>query len=659
MSDMEPISGPPPLSPTEVPSSTRPARASFWLLAAGLLAVLHLLWVGAYLAPAIMSPDANGYVVQARLIAEEGRTSFSTGSPVQYVGMHWLETEGGVFHSRYPAGLPLLFAAAWKIGGLNAALWINPLLASATVLLVFFLARRFASGAYALLAAAVVASVPVTNQHALDADAHVAAAFFLVGGVLALLRFGDTRATLAGLVAGGLLGAVPTVRYPEAIVGLAIGAWLLWRVRPIWRAWPAVLGALLPIGALCVHNTAAYGAFWRTGYSLTNEQTGFGLSYLAAHAIPYLQALGGQSIFLMFAFGAAGLAALLVDPRRRGEGGLFTGIAVPLVLVYMAYYFGGGGPGGAGGNMRFLIPTFPFFAVAGVWLLARVAEHLGAAGRAAVGVVAVLQLVVGLGSSVQTLASANTSLATAARARTVAEKEVPAGSVLIVDRQMAESLDATGRWKLVEESMVAGFGGPGGTGMGGPVFPGGAGFPGGPGGRGGALSPMPGGPGGSDPSMAGDDPSPMQRGKNRAQQERYAGLRPDERRVRVWADLKAWAGGRPVYWFARSLDAVDNALPDGADYRSIAEVDAPSMIGPGGGGGGQMPGMPGRGGKVGSGRGLAGAGSRGFMPPGGAGPMGGPGWVGGPGGTPDGRRSGNTSGAGAKLRVVRIVWPKS
>jgi 4-amino-4-deoxy-L-arabinose transferase-like glycosyltransferase len=273
-----------------------------------------------HLAPAIMSPDANGYVVQGRLIAEEGRTSFSTTSPVQFVGMHWLETDDGVFHSRYPAGLPLIFAGAWKLGGFWALLFVNPLLASATVLLVFFLGRRLMSAPFAILAAAVVALVPVANQHALDADAHVAATFFLVAGVLALLRFEQTRAPGVGVLAGVLLGAIPSIRYPEAIIGVAIGAWLFWRVRPVWRAWPAVIGAALPIAALLLHNAAAYGAFWRTGYALTNEQTGFGLGYFSSHVLPYLQGLGGQGLALMFAFGVAGLAGLVADPRRRAEG---------------------------------------------------------------------------------------------------------------------------------------------------------------------------------------------------------------------------------------------------------------------------------------------------------------------------------------------------
>ncbi len=609
-------------------------RARWILGAAVALAVGHLWWITAHLAPAIMSPDANGYVVQARLLAEEGRTSFATASPVQYVGIHWLETERGVFHSRYPAGLPVLFAAAWKIGGLGAVLYVNPLLASATVFLVFLLARRFVDGSLALLAAAVVAAVPVANLHALDADAHAAAACFLTGGVLALLRFRETRAVGTGLLAGALLGAVPAIRYPEAIVGVTIAGWLVWRVRPLAAAWPAVAGAALPIGALCLHNAAAYGAFWRTGYALTHEQTGFGLGYFRAHALPYLQALGGQGLALFFAFGVAGLAALAVDRTRRREGLLFAGIVVPLVLLYMAYYFGGG-PGGGAGNLRFLIPTFPFFAVAGVWLLAQVVVPLGVAGRAALAAVAAVQLFMTLGASIPLLASARNSLRAAAGARLVADREMPAGSVVIVDRLLAESLDAVGRWKLVEESFLAG-GGPG------PGF--GPGGPGGPGGR--FRPPGAGGPPG-EPGAADDAPSPQQRGKNRAQAERYVGLEPGARRARAWADIAAWAAGRPIFWYARSLDLLDRALPAGADYRSIAEVDAPTMIGPGGGGGGGPPGamMPG-----GPGRGPGGGN---FGPPG----MGqGPGGMPGRGGRPGLPGAGN--GGPAKLRVVQIELPK-
>jgi hypothetical protein len=254
------------------------------------------------------------------------------------------------------------------------------------------------------------------------------------------------------------------------------------------------------------------------------------------------------------------------------------------------------------------------------------------------------------------LVQTKTALTAAARARIVAEKEIPAGSVVIVEHQLAESLDAAGRWKLVEENLVAGGGmGPGGGGLGGPGM-----------GRGGFSPPMGGGPGGGEAGSGDEAPSPMQRGKNRVQQERYAGLRPDERRTRVWADVRAWAGDKPVFWLARSVDQVDYALPVGADFHRIAELDAPMMLGPGGGGGGPMAGgmgggPPGRGGRGGLGRGMAGGN---FGPPGmgGRGPGGDPGFGGGMGGAfgPSGGRAGIAGMAtGAKLRVLRLEFPKT
>jgi hypothetical protein len=595
-----------PLPPT--PRAWRPE------IAAGALALLTFAWLLLHFAPATAGPDTNGYVVQARLIATQGKTHLTVESPAQFVGMHWLETRDGVFRSRYPAGLPLLFAAAWKIGGLKAALLVNPLLASATVWLVFLLARRFAGGWPALLAAAVYATNATVQQHALDADAHVGAAFFLTAGVLALLRFADDLAPGRGLLAGVLLGMIPTVRYPESLAGVAVAAWLLWRVRPLPRVWPAVLGGALPIGALCVHNASAYGAFWRTGYALTNEQTGFGVGYFVAHWQSYLVALGGAGLGVFFGFGAAGLAGLVADARQRAAGVLLAGIVAPLVALYMAYYFGDGL-----GGLRFLIPIYPLLAVSAVWLLARVSDSLnsaaGQAGRAVLVVVAALQLLPAASASASMATRMRTTLRAAATARTTLGQHAPAGSVVIVDRQLGESLDATGRWRLVEENLASG--GPPGRGPGGgsPGPMGGMG-PGGFGGRRGGFDgpwpgAMPGGPmmgpgmrgppggpgpgGGRPPNFDPDQPNPQQPNKNRAQRARYDGLAPRERQARVWADIRALAGDKSIFWYVRSLEALDYILPNGADYESLAEIDAPMMMGPGGGGGRGPGGGPGAG----------------------------------------------------------------
>lgn len=562
------------MTTTSSNSERDPPRRRWAVPAAAALAAGYLCWILAHFAPAIMSPDANGYVVQARLLATAGRTFLRTESPAQYVGTHWLETTDGVFQSRYPAGLPLLAAAVWKLGGLPAALLVNPLLASGTILLTFFLARRFADDGSALLAAAVLATNATAQQHALDADAHTAAGFFLTAGLVALWHFADRPTWGRGLLAGLFLGTVPTVRYPEALAAVALGLWLLGRVRPLGRVVPAVVGAAIPVGALLIHNAAAYGAFWRTGYALTGEQTGFGWGYFTAHALSYLQNLGGEGLGLFFAFGVAGLAGLAADRRHRADGLLLAGIAVPMVLLYMAYYFDGGG-----GSLRFLIPTFPLFAAGAAWLLTRIRESLGGAGWAVWAAVAVVQLGAGGAAAAEAVARTGSSLHAAAQLRQRLEQVAPPGSIVIADHALAESLDATGEWRLVEGSLVTGnrWGGPGGGPMGRP----------GPGGRGG-----PRGPGGPRPGGAGQ-PSPEQAGKNRAQHARYDRVPDAERERRIWTDVRAWSGTRSIFWLARSLDEVESALPDGADCQSVGEMVAPALAAGGGGGRGPGGGPPG------------------------------------------------------------------
>ena len=67
-------------------------------------------------------------------------------------------------------------------------------------------------------------------------------------------------------------------------------------------------------------------------------------------------------------------------------------------------------------------------AVAGVWVLAQLAEPAGGPGSAAAIVVAALQLLLGIGSSVPVLAQTKNTLTAAARVHEVAEKEIPSGS---------------------------------------------------------------------------------------------------------------------------------------------------------------------------------------------------------------------------------------
>jgi hypothetical protein len=102
---------------------------------------------------------------------------------------------------------------------------------------------------------------------------------------------------------------------------------------------------------------------------------------------------------------------------------------------------------------------------------------------------------------------------------------------------------------------------------------------------------------------------------------------------------------------------VANALPQGADYESIAEIDAPTMMGPGGGGRGgpMMGGMggPARGGGM-AGPPMMGPGGGDFGP----GPQRGGRGIG-PRGGGLGQPGRLIEGPPAKLRLVRINFAKT
>jgi hypothetical protein len=421
------------------------------------------------------------------------------------------------------------------------------------------------------------------------------------------------------------------------------------------------LGAALPFGVLLLHNRAAYGAFWKTGYALTNEQTGFSWTYLAAHAFNYLRELGGQAGLLFFGLGIAGLAALATNRRWRAEGLLFAGIVLPVLALYMAYYWGGGGPGGGGGGggLRFLIPLVPFFALGGAYLVFKIVALEARARAIMVGVVALVQIATGLNGSAATLAMQRSATVAAAQLRADLEKLTPPGSVLIVDQRLADTLDYTGRWRLVDAGVLGGNFGPGVPGgmpgrrvlRGGPFGP--RAQPG--------LAPMrPGGaamvPAGDPDASAATRPNPMQHGKGKARRERYAGLAPEQRVGAVWDDVRAWAGARPLFWIGRAETAMEEFLPEGASVEKVGEVGQPLMLRIGGPGGGaaMMAGPPG-GPRMLPGAGPGFPGGPGFGPGGGRG--GSPGAMGGRAfdqgfgpGQPDG------GDAPAKMVVVRVKF---
>ncbi|HHI68795.1 MAG TPA: hypothetical protein ENJ97_05665, partial [Planctomycetes bacterium] len=425
----------------------------FFLLV--LLLAGHLAWVLSYFEPACSSPDANGYFLQGRLMAEEGRTWFEPQSPVQYVGIHWLVTPGGKYYSRYPPGFPLLLAGAYKAGGPLAALLVNPLLATLTLLFLFLLCRPWIGTWPALLAAFLFALNPIAARHALHADSHTSVTAFLVAGLWLLDRWSRKPSRWGGFAAGLVLGFVPAIRYAESVAAVGVAAFLLLLLlrekrSPRGLGW-MLLGAAVPAGALLVRNQLAFGSFLHTGYSLTGEQEGFGWGFFARHWHPYLESLLSTGAGLFFALGIAGLAGMAASRETRRPAVLLGGVILPVTLVYMAYYWGAGQSA-----LRFFLPTLPLYFLLGTWLLLQVSPSK--AGLWALGAAALLQAGMFLPAARASLERESRNTAMAARVEAWLEAHVPKGSVVIGERRLQESLDFFGLWKLADRNVLLGAG---------------------------------------------------------------------------------------------------------------------------------------------------------------------------------------------------------
>jgi hypothetical protein len=131
-------------------------------------------------APAISTPDAQGYFCQAKLIARKGSSSFEPESPLQFVGPHWFVGANNRYHTTFPPGLPLILAIPYKIFGYRAALLVNPIFASFSLLGLFLLCRGWVGEGWALLAAVLLAVNSFANEHALFGDSHTAVIFLVI-----------------------------------------------------------------------------------------------------------------------------------------------------------------------------------------------------------------------------------------------------------------------------------------------------------------------------------------------------------------------------------------------------------------------------------------------------------------------------------------------
>lgn len=536
------------LSPEFLQSRPR----SPWAVLASVVGILIVMLafgsvVRKHFEPAIIHPDANGYWAQASLLLDTGRTTFVPESNAQYVGMHWLLTEKNEYAARYPPGLPLLIAGVMEVAGPEASTLVNPVLATLTLLGVYLIVGRIASPGWGVAAAALLAINPAFLTHALVNISHTAVGFCIVWGFWLLLLWAGSGRKVYVILAGVILGSIPSIRYADAIIAVGVGAFLLahWRSFPKigWHYLAAFGGAMVPIVPLLVRNQLVFGAFWKTGYALTNEQTGFSVDYLTRYATGYLQMLQSGGLGMVFALGIVGVVTMLAVRGFRSVGLLMVGAIVPFVLVYMSYYWARGiGETNAAEGMRFMVPIVPLFAICAAWMLWRATQNVNLAARVAVPVVLVaLQLLMYGGATRQALESNRDRKIPLVAVTNALREHARPGDVVVASGGVLQHLEFVREWKLADPSVI---------------------------------NPMRGGFAGRGNA---DDPSPMQAEKNEARMKLYTGSNTDRARA-FYEDAFAWAGDNSVLLVGseRSLTFLAPQLKR-SDYEIIATFEIPKV----------------------------------------------------------------------------------
>lgn len=582
-----------------------------WLAYLGLVAVVgaFALFVKLNFAPAIHEPDDNGYFAQGSLIAQTGRSWFLPESDVQYIGMHWLLTPDGKYISRYPTGMALIIAALYRTLGFEASVLVNPAMALLTLLGTFMVARRLTTPGWALGATCLLAINPIFTRHTMSGDSHMTVAAVLLWGIYLLLCWRASGKLWQAFLAGLILGCIPSVRYPDSIMALGIGAFLLasFNKHPgIHRHYiAAVFGAMIPVTALLVRNQLVLGAFWRTGYSLTNEQTGFTWEYFAQHFVQYIKNVSSDGLGTLFGLGLIGAAWMICDRRFRAMGLLVLLTTLPMLLLYMAYYWAPGGMAGA--TMRFLLPTFPIYLLAAIWALHYATVQSPAVVRIASPLVLIgLQLAWGSAEIFRFASQQRHTKTSLALVTAELDKVAGKDAIVVAQNNILQHLDFVRHWRLADDSIVSGRG---------------------PGGRMGPRM-----------NEGEDTPSPMQAAKVKLRSEKFSGSQEDRQDQFIY-ELRKWSNGGKIYLVGPERQ-IRNGVASNAgegDLKIIARITLPKAP--------ENPRINQRSGRGGFAGGPIGG-------PGGFGPgMGGPGA--GPGGGPGG---GMMGGFGSETEIVIAEW---
>ncbi len=327
------------------------------LLLLGLLLVLYTQLLLTYMIPVTGGTDQNGYHICAKMLARDGTFYQKTEDDLQFVGSMWVVNERGEYYPKYPPIYPAMIAGLNALlgdgGGFYATLW-GAILSVAGI---FVFARFWMNRYWALLPAFFLALSPVVATLGITKNSHTPSLALLIWGMTAFLYAASKRKPgflIFAVFGGFLIGATVGIRYTDFLMILVPAAYGLFLIRGK-RKWLLLLalglGAAIPYAWMGYFHWTAYGAPWRSGYSLTSESSAFEPRFIWTNIQIYLPE------FFTMSVGPLAILALLIWRWRWRRACFWAAWILPTFALYLTYYWA---PENSGtGTMRFLVPLIP------------------------------------------------------------------------------------------------------------------------------------------------------------------------------------------------------------------------------------------------------------------------------------------------------------
>ncbi len=403
-----------------------------------------------YLVPVTGGTDQNGYHVCARTFNLEGKFYRKPIDKLEFIGSMWVVNDRGEYYPKYPPLYPLLAAGMNAMlgpgGGFYATLW-GAVLAAAGI---FVLARFFLGPWYALFATAAAIGSPVLSALAVTKNSHTPSLALFVWGMAAFFaalapqRRQWIRILLA-FTAGFLIAYCTGIRYTDFLLILVPTAAAFLFARKTKRRnllLGLAAGAAIPFGAMALFHWHAYGAPWRSGYSLTDESSAFVPSFLLSNLRIYVPE------FFLSVIGPLGAFALLFLRFRWRRLVFWLIWLAPTFVLYLMYYWAP--ESGGTGAMRFLVPLIPAVLLLSLLSLRRVVRRLPGRRLARISLLALaaVQLTWGVVGSAKLCESKAAADFQQLVRLEVLRNRIPEGAVIIASSGILNELDFERRWQL-------------------------------------------------------------------------------------------------------------------------------------------------------------------------------------------------------------------